>query len=164
MSTRCEYRLTVTVAETPETNVPAAPASSRVNLHTLFNTSKSLDGTTTPAVSKNAIFDKALVAGAGTIDLTALTAINNLAVTFSGLKVQVWKFKAKSGNAAAVTIKFGSANPYNLLGTSWLLTLEPGQELGGYTAGAAPVVGASAKNIDLTGTGTDAVEVSLVAG
>jgi len=76
----------------------------------------------------------------------------------------VAKFKNKSGNAA-ITVKFGAANPYNLLGASWTLILPAvASEITLYLPEGTPDVAGGAKDIDLSGTGTEELEVQLFAG
>ena len=67
-------------------------------------------------------------------------------------------------NANPITIKFGAANPYNLLGASWQIVLAPGQEAQSYLKDGAPAIGSGAKNIDLSGTGAQALQCQVVLG
>jgi hypothetical protein len=158
------YSSTLTAAETLTTNVPDA-ATPTVN-HTGFNSTATLNAASTPPVSKMASFQQALSAGAATIDLTALVGTNGATVTFNGLKVAAVKFQNPGTNANAITIKAGASNAYLLGGAAWSWILQPGDEFL-WKAGAvnaAPTVGASLKNIDLAGTGTQALNVIVIAG
>lgn len=162
MSVEVAFALKCTVSETLETNVPAL-ASGDALVHSAFDASGTLNATSMPPVTKSAAFNAVLVAGAKTIDLTALTGTNGAAIDGTGLKVQLFKIKNPLGNAA-VTVKFGAANPYNLLGASWTMILQPGDEFLFKSTDTTPDVAAGAKNIDLAGTGTQSFQVIVVMG
>lgn len=154
----------IQVEEELATNVPAAQAASRKVTHSLFNESATLTSATTPPVTQCAFFEQALTAGAATIDLTALPGTNGAVVNGNGLRVRAAKFKNKTSNANPITIKFGASNPYNLLGASWQVILSPGQSVLVYADDDAPAIAAGAKNIDLSGTAAQVLEVALVIG
>lgn len=161
----CLYNSIVTGKQTLFTGI-ASGTSDKTVTHDNANTSKVLNATSTasqPAVTKMVWFDQALSGGAATIDLTSLTGTNGATVTFSGLKVCVAKFKNPSGNGA-MTVKFGVANPYNLLGASWTLIIPADSEITVYSNEGAPDVAGGAKDIDIAGTGTETLEVQLFAG
>lgn len=165
MAVQVTYASTVSVRETMDVGVPAIADNANAVNHTGFNTSKALNAATTPTAAKAVNFDKAMTAGAATIDLTSLTGVNNGTVSLSGLKVHILKVRAPADNAAPLTVGKGASNGYSLSGTTaWSVPLEPGAEVTLYGAGEAPDVGGSAKTIDLAGTGTDAVEVHVTAG
>lgn len=157
-----KYNSIVTGHQTLDTGISSS-SSDRALTHSSINTQATLDASTTPPVTKFIWINQALSAGAKTLDLTSLTGTNGASVTFSGLKVQVAKFKNPTGNAA-MTVKFGAANPYNLLGASWTLILLAGQEITLYLNDAAPDVAGGAKDIDIAGTGSEIIEVQLFAG
>jgi hypothetical protein len=164
MSVAVTYASTLTAVETLTNNVPDAAAP--IVTHSGFNSTASLGPATTPPVSKMASFQEALSAGAATIDLTALNGTNGASVTFNGLKVAAVKFQNPAGNANAITVKAGASNGYLLHGASWSIILQPGEEYL-WKAGvvnAAPTVGSTLKNIDLAGTGSQALNVILIAG
>lgn len=158
----CQLSTIVTGKQTLDTGLTATD-SDRTLIWDSINTLKTLNASSTPAVTKFVRFDQALTASTATIDLTSLTGANGESVDFSGLKVQVAKFKNKSGNAA-MTIKFGAANPYNLLGASWTLILPDEGEITLYLPEGTPDVAGGAKDIDLSGTGSEELEVQLFAG
>lgn len=162
MSVTTAYTSALTATETLTTNVPDVTSNSIV--HSGYNKTLNLTGATTPPVSKTASFAKALSAGAATIDLTALVGTNGAAVDGTGLRVVMCKFQAPAANANPITLKFGAASPYNLLGASWQIVLSPGQEVLFYGVAAAPAIAAGAKNIDLSGTGSQAVNCIIVMG
>lgn len=161
MAIRTTYRSMIETTETfSDSDYPAVKSPPLT--HSGFDSRKDLDAATTPAVTKAAYFEKSLTAGAGTIDLTALTH-NGQAVDLTGLKVQCLRIKNKIGNAA-MTFAEGASNGYALLGASWLATLLAGQEITLFGNDATPDVAAGDRTIDITGTGTEQCEVSIVAG
>lgn len=158
----CQYSSIVTGLQTLDTGISSSASDNTVR-HNVINTFQTLNASSTVPVTKMIWVNQALSGGAKTIDLTALTGTNGATVDFTGLKVQVAKFKNPSGNAA-MTVKFGGTNPYNLLGASWTLILLADQEITLYLADAAPDVAGGAKTIDLSGTGSEVLEVQLFAG
>lgn len=160
--TSLAYVSNMTVVETLTTNVPAASTPSVT--HNGFNTTQNLNSGTTPPVTQVAAFIQLLSAGAATIDLTALTGTNGSSVSGSGLKIQAIKVIALGTNANPVTLKFGASNPYNLMGSAWQVALSAGEEFLFFGNNAAPTIGGSAKTIDLSGTGTQGVDVIIVMG
>ncbi len=164
MSVTLNYTTNLTVKETITAGVPDALAASAVVTHDQFNKSVSLNGATTPPVSVTASFVKALVSGAGTIDLTALPGTNGATISGTGLKVQALKVQALGTNANPITLTFGASNPYALHGATFVMALSPGQEYQFFGNAATPTIGSGAKNIDLSGTGTQSLNVQVVMG
>lgn len=163
MSVKVRYVAEITTKEVPASTVsPAVATAASPLVHSLFSTTKNLDSATTPAVTKPAYFEKALAGGTGTIDLTAVTH-NGAAVDLTGLKVKLLKFKNKDGNAVT-TIGEGASNGYEALGNSWTIKLLENQEITIYLDDGAPAVGPTAKTIDITGTGTQILEVTVIGG
>ena len=158
------YVTKFTVVETLGVNVPGAEEVNARIIHDKFNANLSLSGASAVPVSKTVVTQKALADGAATLDLTALTGTNGATVDLTGLKVQAVKFRNPSTNANAITVKFGPATPYLLGGAAWSFILEPGMEIVAYGNEKTPDVGSGAKNIDLAGTGTQALDVVIVAG
>ncbi len=108
----------------------------------------------------------ALVAGAATINLTALPGLQ-AAIDGTGLKLNVLRIRGElDGSNAKLTVSEGAANPYELFGAA-----NPME----YPAGcrtcftfefddALADIAAGAKNIDLAGTGTDSFFVEIIVG
>ncbi len=168
MSVTCTFKSQADVVETLETNVPAMTSGSSIS-HTGYKTEKSLSATGTvsqPAITKCAIFSKALSGGSATIDCTALTGTNGATVDFTGLKICVMKFKNPSANANAITVAKGASNGLGVTtsGTTFSIPIAPGAEWMHYCNEGMPDVGSGAKTFDLTGTGSQALEVTLLAG
>jgi hypothetical protein len=154
----------LTVVETITNNGAFLSSSSNKVTHNGLNVQSSIDATTTPPATKVAGFQKALAAGVGTIDLTALPGTNGTTVDGTGLKVQAVKFRNPSSNANNITITVGASNGYQLHGAGWSITLRPGESYLWEGVDAAPDVGGSAKNIDLAGTLVQALDVLIVLG
>ena len=133
-------------------------------LHNGYSTEQILGSGSSVPCTKVAPFLATLIAGALTIDLTALVGTNGAAVDLTGLKIQAIKFRAPTTNSAVINIAPGVANDYDLLGASFSIDLLPGQEVMAFLNEAAPDVATADAEIDLAGTGTDALEVILVAG
>lgn len=126
------------------------------------NTARQLNSASAVPVTKAASIVKALAAGVGTIDLTALPGAGGGTVDGTGLKVQLAKFANPSTHA--ITVKFGAANPYLLGGTNWTFTVQPGGELVVYANKLAPDIASGAKSIDLVGTLTDTLDCIFAMG
>lgn len=165
MSVSVDYLARVTVTETIENSVPdVLPANGAIK-HDQFNTAKTLNADTTPPATLTASFSKALSSGAATIDLTALTGSNGAAVDLTGLKVQVLRLLNPIANANNITIAKGASNGFvPAAGSAFNVTLAPGQEITIYGNDATGDVGSGAKTLDLTGTGSQALKVQIVAG
>lgn len=160
------YASNITVEQTLDSAAtPSAAAATRKVIHQAFNTAVSLTGSTSPAATKMAGFETTLSSGAATIDLTSIAGTNGATVTGNTLKVRAVKFIAPSGNGSAITLDTGDTNGIDLFGSSWSVTLSPGQEFMAYLANGAPTIGASDKTIDLAGTGSsDKIQTLVVFG
>ena len=147
-------------------------SSRRKNTYDAFNTAASLNATSTPPVSKAAVSQVALVAGAKTIDLTAAphkVAGTTVSVDGTGLKVQGFLIRVPATNVHALTIAPGASNAYNLLGAAFLVTLYPGDviELAKRLDANMPDVAAGAKNIlfgDASAGGTETFDLAILFG
>jgi hypothetical protein len=117
-----------------------------------------------PDAEMHANMSVPLVAGAATIDFTALTKRGGVAVSFSGKKVRMVYFKNPSTNANPITIVEGAANGLALLGAAFKLVLEPGQEHCTYLGDSSPTIAAGDRTVDITGTLTQALQMIAVAG
>lgn len=108
--------------------------------------------------------------GAASLDLTALPySLDREDVDLTTLKVVALKLFAPLTNADPVKIEGGASTPYELFGDADTeIDLAPGEyATKGVvdSAGAAlAAVSGSVKVIDFSGTGTDAVDVTIVAG
>lgn len=162
MSVSVELEMKCTVTEVLETNTDSASAANRTVTHSLFNIAKSLNGSSTPAVSKPASFVQALAAGVATVDLTALTGTNGAEVDGTGLKVQT--IRVTNLGANALTIQPGASNGYNAFGATSKVVIPPGGTVMLYAPEGTPDVGPTAKTLDLTGTGAQTSQFTIVMG
>ena len=160
MSVTANVNLLVNVDET--FNVDAL--SNQVLTHSGFNlTGLAIDSSTAPPVTKVSAQDYALVAGTKTIDLTALLGVNDISQDCTGLKLQLLLFINAAGNADMV-ISGEGANGYSLGAAR---TINGGSIACRdimYVPEALGDVGASAKNLVVTGTGTQAFQLLLLLG
>jgi len=164
MSVKLQYTTNLTAIEVLATNVNGEPAANVTVKHTRLNKSATYQADTTPPVTKVATFSQSLTDGAATIDLTALEGTNGAAVDGTGLKVQAIKIVAKAANANAITIAKGASNGYALAGAGFSVALAAGQEVVLFGNDATPDIAVDAKTLDLTGTGTQGVDVVIVMG
>lgn len=121
---------------------------------------------TTPPATKFVKKLCALVAGALTIDLTALTGwgTNGTDEDMTGLNLQEIFIEATSTNANAITISTGASNGYPAFGEDWSIALQASQVFSAYGNNLTPEVSGTDKTIDLAGTGTQSVEIYMVFG
>jgi hypothetical protein len=163
ISATCRSHLNVT-----ETNDnPAIDPSNNTNDFNQYSSSSTIDASTTPPATKHTAFVVTLSAGSATIDLTSLpdSQGNAAQVTLLGLKIQKLLIVAPTTNANAITIKLGASNGHPFF-TSVGHTLEPGQsayyENRGVDVGTDVAAGDLAW--DVTGTGSQTLQVQIVAG
>lgn len=130
-----------------------------------LNESVTLNATTSPAATKHTPFSQPLTSGSATVDLTNLPGCTaDEVVNGTGLKVQLIKLQNPATNANAITVAQGGSNAYGLLGSTFSITLQPGQSVAINGDGATPTVGSGAKNLALTGTGAQALNIHVVFG
>jgi hypothetical protein len=131
-----------------------------------LNTTTQLGAATTPPATKYSAGQQALTSGSATLDLTSLPDENGTAgaVTLTGLKLAVVKFRNKATNANALTIAKGASNGCSSLGSAFSITLQPGEEVTYLGQALAANVDSTHKTFDVTGTGSQVLEFELVAG
>jgi hypothetical protein len=130
--------------------------------HNRYDQSHALNSGTSVPITKCAFFLGALDTGAATIDLTALVSTNAAVISASGLKVQ--GFRVKNLGANAMTFEVGDSNGYELAGAAFSVTLAQGQHFQFFGNDAAPDVSGTAKTIDVSGTGSQTFECSILVG
>lgn len=151
------------VREVIEAGVDAASSPTIVhNGFDLLNKTLKASGGDAPA-SKISFQTYALVAGAKTIDLTALLGVNDLSQDCTGLKVQQLIFVNPAGNDT-LTFSPGASNPYPLFGTGNDFDLPAGATVAMYVPESLADVSGTVKTIDVAGTGTQSFSVGLVLG
>jgi hypothetical protein len=168
MSVTATIAQNLSVVETLDNNTdPIAAANRKVTWGALSAVSESLTASTTVPATKVAGGQVALVAGAKTLDLTALTGLgaNGATEDFTGLKVQALFMKNPATNSGSISIAPGASNGYEFNGSDGKLTLSPGQSVLLYLADSAPdVADSSADQLDFAGTGTEEFDIVMVAG
>lgn len=147
---------------------PAANASRNYVTLDGYDNTHELTASTTPDADYGDAFELTLTAGAVTLDLTAITGPDAGTISYSGKKIRAIKFRAKSTSAGAFTIAKGASNGYTGFGSAFSVTL-PANAAGGawfmfYDAGGGTAVSGTVKTLDITGTGTQVIEVAVVAG
>jgi len=160
MSVSVVWAQTITTTETLS-DAGLASASNAV-IHNAYNEGATLTAGTTPPVTKIAEFLLTLTTGAATIDLRNLTGTNGAVIDGNGLKLQL--FRVKNLGANVMTFTFGASNPYNIFGSTGILEVPVGGVFMLYGADALPDIGGSAKTIDVSGTGAQTAEVTIIMG
>lgn len=158
-----DYASNVTITET----FSIADSVDNTILISTYNQSGTLTASTDVPATKQATFALTMSGGTGSIDLTALPGLNaNETVDGTGLKAQLILFSNPSSNANSITVAKGGSNGYGLDtgGTAWTETISPGQwrMVGGNNV--APDVASGARIFDVTGTGSQVLNVSIVLG
>ena len=164
MTVSAAYDLKLKVTETPALGLDFA--TDKDLLHH-FDSAATLSASSTVPATKVGALAVSLSGGAATLDLTSITHGSELnAVTFSGLKVQLLKVRARSTNTDTVTIVDGASNGYNIFGdASGQITLSAGMEALFFYNEALADVSGSAKTIDFSSSDADAiVDIIIVAG
>ncbi len=158
---RADYNLSVSATETPSlTGLGDDPDF----IHAISLVGKLTSATTVPATKVYSAL-VALSGGSVTIDLTSLTDLKGGALTFVGLKLQILAFHNPSTNANSITVTFGAVNGYDFLGSATSeCVLSPGAGIFMFGNDTLDDVGASDLAIDLSGTGSQALNTFLVAG
>ena len=166
MSVQLTYLNRLKVVETSAAALVSTSDATRT--YNGLDTEETFNASSTPDAEDAAFFRITLTAGAATIDLTAMLHQIDSALTASksasGKKVRAWKFKAPATNTGNITITKGASNGYSPVGTTFTKVIAPGGESSDYFVSAAGTVGGSAKNLDVTGTGTEYIDVGVVWG
>jgi len=157
------YASNITITET----FSVANAADNTILVNTYNQTGTLTASSTVPATKQATFPLTMSGGTGSVDLTALPGLNaNETVDGTGLKAQLLLLLNPSSNANSITVAKGASNGYgwNTAGTSWTVSLSPGQwaMFGGNDVG--PDVASGARLLDVTGTGSQVLDVSIVLG
>lgn len=149
-----------------ETFSSASSADNTILVNGISETGTLTASSTVPA-TKHTYYTLTMSGGTGSIDLTSLPGLTaDETVVGTGLKLQLLKLKVPTSNANPVTIAKGASNGYGLpvAGTTWTVTLSPGQSAMFYLADLAPDVASGARILDVTGTASQTLEVGVVLG
>jgi hypothetical protein len=122
-----------------------------------------INGASSVVPSKGVAVEVALVTGAKTLDLTAIAGTLGATVDMTGLKLQHLILKNKTGNGDMVFTE-GATSGYEAMGDGWKVTLKAGQYIGFNGLDLTPDVAGGAKNIDVTGTGTQSFQIFAIFG
>ena len=170
MSVSAAYALTVSATETFDTTVNGneaigSGAAAASVLHNGFNISGTLTSLSTVPATTVCAFTQALTGGTATIDLCALPGTNGNTVSLDGLKVQLMMIKAPAANANTMAIGIHGTEGFPIFGASNEIDLVAGQQvlLFGNDA-SADVASDSADQLLMTGTGTQELDIIIVAG
>lgn len=121
------------------------------------------NGTSGPAATQAWHGLVTLIAGALTLDLTALADATLGTISMSGLKLKFMQIIATAGNANPITIAPGAVNGYTgWVGSAGLSLNASDQEMLVRNAGIA--VDGTHKTLDLAGTGTQSAVIVLLFG
>ena len=156
------------------TEVPFASTEQQRTLNMgASSLSTSYGATTTPKTDKSPISQKITLGGSPTtLDLTAIagTAIPSAAtrmLDMTGAKLVAIQLTAPATNFAAVNVAPGGANPYPPFGAGNDIDVAPGETIGSAVAGIAsskPAVSGTVKNITISGTSGDVLNVDMYFG
>lgn len=164
MAVSCAYAMLMTCTETLSSNVPFISTDDPSIVHNGLNSTGTFDAGTTPAATEWVANEYTMSGGALTIDLTSLTGTNGRSVSLNGLRPRLVKIKNKATNANSITIAEGASNGYPLFGASRSVTLLPGEELQYLYSSSCTAVGSSDKTIDISGTGSQVLQMAILAG
>lgn len=148
-----------------ETTTDSADPNANQTSEFVQGSSWKYDGTSGPSATKAYHRKISLGAGAATIDLTALVD-TDLTIDMTGLKLKEIFLVADSANLNPLTVKPGASNGYTGwgVGTQGLIlgTANDEHKLGPMYGGIA--VDGTHKTIDLSGTGSEKVFISMLFG
>lgn len=162
------YQTTLDITET----VPAASLNGlnaqKVILGTGNDLSLTLDSNSVPSPTKQAVGTLTLSGGAGTIDFSALTELNGIALDVSGgtYKLLAYRFRNKGANSMSIS-KGASNGLAAALGTLAIIlpaltSTVPSQVSA--VLGAGVTVDGTHKTLDVAGTGAQTLDYELVFG
>ena len=137
--------------------------------HKLGDFASTLNATSMPVVTKAFSDTVPLVAGAGSLDLTSLAGPSGTSIDFTDLKVQMVQLACPTTNSGGITVaKKDAVTGYNLFGADNVsaeqVEVMPGSYVQLYHRDTLEDVDATHKDLTFAGTGTDTIQVLLVAG
>lgn len=165
--TQCEFDFKLKVTETIPLGLDAVTDQPFIEQIDTTNSSGTKTPTTSVPCTQRWADTVSLSGGTVTIDLTALSNGNLPTKDFTGLTVQFIKVRNPSTNANNITVADGAANGYLIFGdASGQVTIPPGMTVmfGAVATEGLAAVSATVKNITVTGTGSQAFDIQIVAG
>lgn len=122
-----------------------------------------LSASTDPPVTDAVFLDYALVAGTKTIDLTAVVDGFGQTIDLTGLKIQ-WIVLINPAGNNELTLEADASDGCEIGSVRLLGSADHATRAALYLPEASDAVGASTKNITITGTGTEAFKLGFLAG
>lgn len=165
MSVSIAMQSKVTTTETL-TGPFISAADSTVQI-TGMDESGTYDATTSVPITKVAAYEVTMSGGAATINLAALTGLTaEEVVDGTGLKVQFIKFKSKTTNANVLTVTRGASNGWgpDAAGSAFTIPMSPGQSWLMSGADAGQDVASGDRTIDVSGTGSQVLQIFVGLG
>lgn len=168
-SVKAKYALTLTIDETLGLGLDGVDTDPTM-VHDFGADSATLDANSSPPATKSWSDQLQLAAGAGALDLTALDRGPILSdVDFTGLKLQAIKLTCPTTNTGGITVeKKDAVTGYNPFGvdnsTAEKVTIVPGGGIVMFFDDELEDIDATHKDLTFTGTGTEAINIILVAG
>lgn len=160
MSTVASLTMSVIAHET--INAGSTATINPVAVHRIEGSPYTFSATSTINSTESWSSTITLVAGAATVDLTALTRTALATVNLTGLRIRAMHIKALATNTAVVTIQPGATTGYAAMGLG--LQLKPGGDAIIHDP-TSDAVSALLKNIDLASTHlTASVNFVILAG
>ncbi len=158
MAVSVSYGFKLTTRETLTSG--AVDVSSPVLVHSAYDESGVLNASSTVPATKYCAFLLTLSAGAYTINLASLTGAGGATIDGTGLRVQAIRIKNLGANN--MTFAEGASNGIALVGLP--IVVPPSGVIQHYFADASPDIASGDRTIDVSGTGTQTAEVTLVLG
>ena len=140
-------------------------AATPVVTHAAFSSKGTLTATTTATPVTVCSYKSYTQAGAtDTLNLRVLVGVNGKAVDGNGLHVQL--FKIKNTHAAnTVTLSSGTATSYDMLGSAFTFTLQPGMEaMFNLVDLPTQAIDDDHKHMDITATAATTYDIGIVMG
>jgi hypothetical protein len=104
-----------------------------------------------------------LVAGAKTLDLTALEGVENVLQDCSGLKLQSMIITNPLGNSV-MTVGEGAVNGYALFGAGNSVAIKPGMTIAFDAPETLDAVSGTDKTIDIAGILVETIDIGMILG
>ena len=157
MAVSVTYDFKITTRETLTSNIPDVP--NKVVVANAYNESATLNASSTPPATKKASALITLTAGAYTLDLSTMTDASGAAIGY-GLRVQLIRIKNLGANP--MTFAEGASNGLALACGSIVVPAGGIDQI--FLNDAAPDMAAGDRTLDVTGTGAQTAEITVVFG
>lgn len=162
--TSLSYRTILTAKESEAEVADDVSQPATIITHDQFNTTINLSDTTQPPVSKISSQILQLSSGGAVLDLTNLPGLNGTTLDGTGLKIRAVKFKGMVGMQPFTIAHFGFGQAYDIFGANFSVVVNADQEVVFYGGDTSPVIDGTHKNISVSGTGSDTIQVEIILG